>query len=292
MERRVFNLIIWIFLIIIIPNSSFSQEDRIVQTAIDTFRANVRLPKGAEIKFVEKKESQIKDFYSVKFLIGLPDKEIPTILYVDKNGEKVILGNLIIRGENVTVKEAGPSRPKKIEMGSLEMDKSPFLGNQGAKVTIVEFSNFQCPYCMESWLRISELMKRYPEDLKYIFKHFPFEPQGKTFELSEMAAAAQEVDNGAFWIVHDFFFTKEGQEIARLEKESIKLKIEQLLKERGYNLINFKSALESGNAKKRVLEDMALGNRYRMTSTPTKIINGDMIIGLSQNNVIERYLGK
>lgn len=293
MARRLFNLIVWISLIVTIPISSFSQEDRIVQVAIDTFRTNVRLPKGAEIKFIEKKESQIQDFYSIKLLIELPEKEIPAIVYVDKNGEKVILlGNLIIRGENITAKEAGPSRLKKIEMGSLELDKSPFLGNKGAKVTIVEFSNFQCPYCMESWLRISELMKKYPEELKYVFKHFPFQPQGKTFELSEIAAAAQELSNGAFWIVHDFFFTKEGQDTTRLEKGVIKVRIEQLLKEKGYDLANFQAALEKGSAKKRVLEDMALANRYRMTSTPTKIINGDMIVGLSQNNVIERYLGK
>lgn len=293
MEKRLFNLITWISLIIIIiPISSFSQEDRMVQMAIDTFKANVRLPKGTEIKFVEKKESPIQDFYSIKILIELPDKEMPTVIYVDKNGEKVILGNLFIRGENVTIKEAGPSQPKKIEMSSLEMDKSPFLGNKGAKVTIVEFSNFQCPYCMESWRRISELMKKYPEDLKYIFKHFPFQPQGKTFELSEIAAAAQEEGNEAFWVVHDYFFTKEGQETARLEKGAIKLRVEQLLKEKGYNLTNFQAAFETGNAKKRVLEDMALANRYRMASTPTKIINGDMIIGLTQDNLIERYLGK
>ncbi len=292
MAMKLFNLIVWISLILTIPISSFSQEDRIAQVAIDTFRANVRLPKGAEIKFIEKKESQIQDFYSIKLLIELPEKEIPAIVYVDKNGEKVILGNLIIRGENITAKEAGPSRLKKIEMGSLELDKSPFLGNKGAKVTIVEFSNFQCPYCMESWLRISELMKKYPEELKYVFKHFPFQPQGKTFELSEIAAAAQELGHGAFWIVHDFFFTKEGQDTTRLEKGVIKVRIEQLLKEKGYDLANFQAALETGSAKKRVLEDMALANRYRMTSTPTKIINGDMIVGLSQNNVIERYLGK
>ena len=121
-------------------------------------------------------------------------------------------------------------------MGLLEMGKSPFLGNKGAKVTIVEFSNFQCPYCMDSWSKFMGLMKRYPQDFKYIFKHFPFQAQGRTFELSEMAAAAQEVSNEAFWIVHDFFFTKEGQDIANLEKGAVKQKVEQLLKGKGYDL--------------------------------------------------------
>jgi protein-disulfide isomerase len=177
-------------------------------------------------------------------------------------------------------------------MGILEMEKSPSLGNKGAKVTIVEFSNFQCPHCMDSWLKFIELMKRHPQDFKYIFKHFPFQSQGKAFELSEMVAAAQEVSNEAFWVVHDFFFTKEGQNITNLEKGAVKQKVEQLLKGKGYDVISFQSALETGRARNRVLEDNALANRLRLTSTPTKIVNGDMIVGSTADSVLERYLGK
>jgi len=274
------------------PVVPFSQEDRIVQMAIDTFKSQVRLPPGAEIRFLEKKESPILDFYAVKLLIILPDKEMPAIVYVDKTGEKVFIGNLFIGGENVTIKEAGPPRPKKIDMGILEMEKSPSLGNKGAKITIVEFSNFQCPYCIDSWIKLMDLIKRYPNDIRYIFKHFPFQPQGKTFELSEMAAAAQEVSSEVFWIVHDFFFTKEGQNIANLEKGAMKQKIEKMLMEKEYDLKIFQSALETGRARKRVLDDMALGNRIRITSTPTKILNGDIIVGLTPDSVLERYLEK
>ncbi|NWF91637.1 MAG: thioredoxin domain-containing protein [Syntrophaceae bacterium] len=135
-------------------------------------------------------------------------------------------------------------------------------------------------------------MKRYPQDFKYIFKHFPFQSQGKTFELSEFAAAAQEVSNEAFWLIHDFFFTREGQNVANLDKGAVKQKVEQLLKGKGYDLKIFQSALETGRARDRVLEDMALANKLRLTSTPAKIVNGDMIVGLSPDSTLERYLGK
>jgi protein-disulfide isomerase len=281
-----------IALVLTMTVASFAEEDRVAQAAIDTFKSQVRLPPGSEIKFLEKKESPISDFYTVKLLVVLPDKEMPVIVYVDKTGEKVFIGNLFIRGENVSAKEAGPSSPKKIDMGILDIKKSPSLGDKGAKVTIVEFSNFQCPHCMDSWSKFMGIMKRYPQDFKYIFKHFPFEPQGKTFELSEMAAAAQEVSNEAFWTIHDFLFTQEGQNVARLDKGVIRQKIEQLLKEKGHDLKSFKTALETGSARNRVLEDMALANRLRLTSTPTKIINGDMIVGLTPDSTLERYLGK
>ena len=68
----------------------FSQEDKIGEAAISVFKAQVRLPEGTEIKFLERRESAIPDFYSVKLLIILPDKEMPVIVYVDKTGEKII----------------------------------------------------------------------------------------------------------------------------------------------------------------------------------------------------------
>lgn len=290
---RFFIKRIWIiFFVFIIINIGLSEEDRVVKSALDIFKSHVRLPPGTEIKFLEKKESPIPDFFSIKLLLIFPDKEMPVIVYVDKSGEKVLLGTLYVKGENVTMKEAGPPKSKKIDMGMLEMDKSPYVGNKEAKVVIVEFSNFQCPYCMDSWSRLRDLMKRHPKDFKYIFKHFPFKPEGKTFELSELAAAAQEIGNDAFWVIHDFFFTKEGQDLARLEREAIKQKVEQLLKEKGYNTQNFQMALETGKAKNRVLEDMSLANKFRLTSTPTKVINGDIIVGLTADTTLERYLGK
>jgi len=292
MGKNIFWTGMLIALALTMPVAAFSQEDRVAQVAIDTFKSHVRLPPGSEIKFLEKKESPISDFYAVKLLVVLPDKEMPVIVYVDKTGEKVFIGNLFIRGENVSAKEAGPSRPTKIDMGILDMEKSPSIGNKGAKVTIVEFSNFQCPYCMDSWMKLKGLLQKYPKEIRYIFKHFPFQPGGRTFELSEMAEAAWEISPEAFWLIHDFLFTNEGQSVANLDRKAVQLKIEQLLREKNHDVKNFQLALESEKAKKRVLEDMALGNKIRLTSTPTKIVNGDVIVGLTPDSTLERYLGK
>ena len=270
----------------------FSQEDKIGEVAINTFRAQIRLPQGTEIRLLEKKESPIPEFYSVKLLLIFPDKEVPAIIYVDKAGEKVIIGSLFIKGENVTMKEAGSPVLKKVNVGSLEIQKSPSIGPTEAKVTIVEFSNFECPFCLDSWMKLKEVMDQHPADIRYVFKHFPFQTQGKAFELSEMSAAAQEVSNEAFWVVHDFLFSNEGQAVATGDKEALKQKIEQILKRQGHDVKAFRSALETGKAKKRVQEDMAVGNSIHVTGTPTKIMNGDIIVGSTPEDVVERYLRK
>ena len=269
-----------------------SQEDEVSKAAIETLKRQIRLPAGAEIRFVEKKESQIPGFYTVKMVISSLDKDTPVVAYVDESGEKVILGNLFVKGESVTAKEAGPPTTKKIDMAILDLDHSPAVGQKGARVTIVEFSNFQCPHCMDSWTKLKPLLGKSPKEVRYIFKHFPFQSEGKAFELSEMAAAAQDVSLEAFWLVHNFFFTPEGQNVAKLEKKAVQTRVEQMLREKKMNVKAFQAALENGKGRQRVLDDMALGTKLRITGTPTKVVNGDIIVGSTADNVLTKYLAK
>ena len=282
-----FILVAWI-----LTFQGFAQEDKIVQLAMETFKGQVRLPPDAELKFVEKKESPIPGFYSVKLVIVTPAREFPAVLYVDYKGEMVILGNLIIKGENVTRKEAGEPKARKIDVAQLGIDHSPARGAAQARMTIVEFSNFQCPFCVKSWKKMKELLEKNPQEIRYVFKHFPLQPQGIQFELSEMAAATQEVGPEAFWAVHDFFFSEEGQTFVNKDKELLKKKIEEILKGKGYNEKVFLSALETGKGKKRVEEDMLTGNKIGVRGTPSIVINGDFIGSTITDKMVEQYLKK
>ena len=271
---------------------SVAQEDKVVDTAISAAKVHMRIPADMEVKFLEKKESSIPNFYSVKLMVSAPDRDVPIIVYVDKEAEQVIIGNLIVKGENVTQKEAGQPKPRKIDMGQLDIEKSPSRGAADGKVTIVEFSNFQCPYCMRAWTSMKGLLEKRPKDVKYVFKHFPLQVQGKPFEISEMAAATQEVGNDAFWLIHDFLFTKEGQDLLNKDKDAIKQKIGEMLKEKGHDEKVFLEALEAGKGKKRVEEDRGLGNKIRVRGTPTTIMNGDLVRSPVTEQTIDQYLKK
>ena len=281
-----------LMVMLLVSDPGMSQEDKTVQTAVSTVKTQMRVPADIEIKFVEKKESPIADFYAVKLMLSAPDRDIPVVVYVDKEGERVIIGNLIVKGENVTQKEAGQPKPRKIEMAQMDLEKSPFRGAADGKVTVVEFSNFQCPYCLKSWSKMQEMLGKRPQDVKYVFKHFPLQAQGKAFDISEMAAATQEVSSEAFWAIHDYLFTPEGQAILSGDKEAIKKKIEEKLNEKGFDGKGFLSALESGKGKKRVQEDLALGTKLRVRGTPTTIMNGDQVRSPITDQVLEQYLKK
>lgn len=271
---------------------AYPQEDKMVQAAIEAARTHMHLPQEAEIKFWGKKASPIPGFYSVRLSLSLPDKEVPMVVYVDKTGEKVILGALIVKGENLTRKEAGDPVLGKVDMRELEMDKSPFRGSTGAKVTVVEFSNFQSDACVKSWKKMKELLSKYPQKIKYVFKHFPLQSEPNGFALSEMVAAAQTVNPVAFWALHDFLFSAEGQGLVKGDKEILKRKITEVLKGKGYDIVAFEAALKTGKGEKRVEEDVALGNKIRVMGPPSVIVNGDFFSGVIQDSTLDRYIGK
>ena len=280
-----------IFLSFSLTTQGFAQKDNIAQIAIDTVRGHMGLPPGVEIKFIEKKESPVPGFYSVRMMLLTPAKEIPIVIYVDKAGERVFLGTLVVKGENITRKEAGEPKPRKVDLALLGMERSPFRGPAQAKVTIVEFSNFHCSYCVKSWKNMKELLQKYPQDIKYIFKHFPLQSQGKTRNLSELVAATQVVSDEAFWVIHDFFFSDEGQALITGDKEQLRLRIEIILKLKGFDVKAFQTALNTGYGKGKVEEDVAIGARIGVNITPSAVINGNFVGGLLPEKTIEKHLG-
>jgi len=113
-----------LFISLLLSLNNFSRENNVVQLAIQTVKIQADLSGEVEVKLVEKRESPIPDFYMVKLQVVRKDKEIPIVVYVDRSAEKVILGDLYIRGENITVKETDDPRISKIGSRSLETGKT------------------------------------------------------------------------------------------------------------------------------------------------------------------------
>ena len=104
--------------------NNLPKENHIVQLAIQTVRAQASLSENVTIKFVEKRESLIPDFYVVKLAVVENNNEFPVVVYVDRTAEKVILGTLFIRGENMTKREEANLGIPKANVGQLEAGKT------------------------------------------------------------------------------------------------------------------------------------------------------------------------
>jgi len=122
---RVFIGIMGLLLIsLLLRINHLPRENHIVQLAIETVRIQASLPDSVTVKFLEKRESLIPDFYMVKLAVVDKEDEYPVVVYVDRSAEKVILGTLFIRGENMTKKEEANFTIPKANAGQLEAAKT------------------------------------------------------------------------------------------------------------------------------------------------------------------------
>ncbi|MBF0384979.1 MAG: thioredoxin domain-containing protein [Candidatus Omnitrophica bacterium] len=149
---------------------------------------------------------------------------------------------------------------------TIDIGKSPIRGEQNASITIVGFSDFQCPFCGRFHPAIEEVLKAYPKDVRYILKHFPlsFHQQAKPAAKAAMAAGEQ----GKYWEMVDALYANSQQ----LGEEKFK----EIAKSLGIDVDKFVKDLKEKDAQweEAIKEDMALGSKSEVRGTPTFFING------------------
>jgi protein-disulfide isomerase len=173
------------------------------------------------------------------------------------------------------------------ELPRVEVEaKGPSRGPASAKVTIVEFSDFQCPYCGREYPVIEKLMKEYDGKVRLVFRHFPLDFHPFAEKAAEAGACAQ--DQGKFWELHDKMFTNQ----AKLAVEDLK----GYAKAIGVDAGKFDKCLDSGEKKALVEEDQKAGSAAGVNGTPAFFVNGLFINGAQPyeeiKQTVDRELGK
>jgi protein-disulfide isomerase len=147
---------------------------------------------------------------------------------------------------------------------SIPVAGAPVRGPANAKVTLIEFSDFECPYCTAAVKAIDELLKQYPTQVKLIYKEFPLEMHPHARLAAEAALAAQE--QGKFWEMHDKLFANSRQ----LSRD----KIFALAKETGLDMKKFQNEVDSGKFDKRIDSDIKDGVEAGVEGTPSLFLDG------------------
>lgn len=213
------------------------------------------------------------------FLLGVL---ITKIQYLEKS--QVYTGN--VTGEESVVGNAQPQPGQKVDV---EVGKLPALGNKDAKVTIIEFADFQCPFCKRLFDEtISQLKKEYVDTgkVKLFYRHFAF-----LGEESTWAAEASECANeqGKFWQYHDHLYTNQGGEnVGAFSKDNLKKFAANL----DLNTSQFNSCLDSGKYITKVKDDVEAGQAAGVSGTPTMFINGIMLVGAEPYSNIKAQIEK
>lgn len=174
------------------------------------------------------------------------------------------------------------------EKKSLSPQNSPISGkviegNPNANVTIVEFSDYECPYCQRFYKTTYQQIKKEYIDtgkVNLIFKNFPLNIHKNSEKAAEAALCAEE--QGKYYEMYNLLFengTKGG--IKEFKEYAKKLNL---------NKDAFDTCLDSGIMKKTIQKDIAQGKKLGVTGTPTFFINGQMVLGAQPLNIFEQKI--
>jgi protein-disulfide isomerase len=146
---------------------------------------------------------------------------------------------------------------------------------ESAKVTIVEFSDFQCPTCRAYAPMAEEVIAKYPNDVRFIYRHFPL---NTIHPNAQKAAQAAEAARGfdKFWEMHDLLF-EEQIVWANLSSADFDKKLEEYAEKLQIDKSEFQKRIESNEVKEVVTTDYADGVRAGVDGTPTFFINGKSV---------------
>ena len=161
---------------------------------------------------------------------------------------------------------------------TFDLEGSPVLGDlDKAKVVIIEFSDFQCPYCASGQSTMNALYEKYGNDIAIVFKHFPLSFHQYAQQAAEASMCADDQD--MFWEYHDGLFDNQ----AGINPGYFP----QLATELGLDLEDFNDCVNSGKYTSKVNEDFAYGAELGITGTPGFFVNGEIVKGAQPQEVFE-----
>ena len=156
----------------------------------------------------------------------------------------------------------------------------PAKGPQNAPVTIVEFSDFQCPFCARVVPSLDQVTAHYGDKVRLVFRQFPLSIHADAQKATETSLCANE--QGKFWPLHDVMFKNQQQ----LKPADLVTKAADL----GMNKDQFQTCLESGKYADAVKKDAQAGSAAGVTGTPTLYINGRYLSGAAPYETIAQII--
>jgi protein-disulfide isomerase len=177
--------------------------------------------------------------------------------------------------EEAVKSAAAPARPASAgtpdpnRRYSVVTEGSPTVGPESAKVSIVAFSDFQCPFCSRAVPTLEQVEKEYGDKVRIVFKHLPLAMHPKAPAAHAAAEAAHQ--QGKFWEMHDRIFGN--------QREMSPERYVQYATEIGLDLERFQKDVESVDVKKRIEADTSEAARLNVRGTPAFFINGRYLSG-------------
>jgi protein-disulfide isomerase len=222
------------------------------------------------------KETPVEGLLEATINLTIGENKETVKFYVSKDGK------LLFRGEmsDMTKDPLAESRAQ------IQMKDAPSIGDPKAVVTLVEYSDFECPVCRNLHDALREMLPKYAGKVRVIFKDFPLDqihPWARTAAIAGRCAYQQ--DPVAFWKMYDYIY--DNQEIISASNAWIKMM--DYAGQSKLDTDSFKTCMASPEAGEAVNASRANGQLLEVSSTPTVFVNGRRMVG-ADAHLLEQYI--
>jgi protein-disulfide isomerase len=222
------------------------------------------------------KETPVQGLLETNVDLTIGDNKEAVKFYVSKDGKYLFRGEM----SDLTKDPLAENRTQ------IQMKDAPSLGDANAVVTLVEYSDFECPVCRNLHDTLRGMLPNYAGKVRLVFKDFPLEqihPWARTAAIAGRCAYQQ--DPNAFWKMYDFIY--DHQEI--ISAANAWTKMLDYASQSGLDAAGFKSCMATPEAGAAVNASRANGQQLDVNSTPTIFVNGRRIVG-ADPHLLEQYI--
>lgn len=222
-----------------------------------------------KVEIGDPKPSPMPGFSEVKVHASAGNASADETLYVSKDGQKIVRGNVFDVNQN----------PFKPELDKLHTELQPSYGTPGASVVLVLFSDFECPYCKDEAKSLrTNLLSTYPTQARLYFKDLPLAQIHPWAMPAAIAGRCIFKQNPAmFWEYHDWIYEHQNE----MNADNLKLKIMEFIKGKETDPMLLERCIDGKATEPEVEKSMAEAKALGVTGTPTLFVNGRLLVGQS-----------
>jgi protein-disulfide isomerase len=248
------------------PEAPAASDADISKRVVDYFQKTVTTP-GLTFKVTKMEDAEVPGWRKGNLEVALADQTQNVAFYVSRDGRHLFRGDAV----DLTVD------PLQQVISKISLEGQPERGPKDAAVTIVEYSDFQCPFCARAYTTIeTQILKEYGDKVRFVFKNFPLSSIHPWAEDGAVASeCAFQQGNDQFWAVYNGLFSKQGE----ITKENVREKASEIATSSGLDAERFKECLEGKKSLEAVKADESEAAALGVNSTPTFFINGRRLSG-------------
>ena len=257
----------------ITPVATDPAKDAALKTYL---QKHFKIPNAAPIKLGPAFQTPIAGLLARQLSVSNEQGQtVATTIFFDKNEDRAIIGQYVDTGAEPWGRE---------NMGAVTLDDRPTQGPANAPVTIVEFADFECPFCAHAFSEIETLVNTtYKGKVKVIFKAYPLNVHPWAIKAAEAAECARLQNPAAFWDFARYFYTNQGS----INLNNLQDNVDKLAKEYKLDAPSLKACMNSPQTEARIKQDQNDGNSIHVSSTPTFFVNGIPVVGLPDGKILD-----